>query len=79
MDYAGMIYHGIENVMAHFTAKKQGDYIVVRICIDEKEVIKFPLPADSDSNVIKAAITNVINQTKLGSIGLRVVCDSIPA
>jgi len=72
MDYIGMVYHGVEHLLGSITATKSGDYIVIRISIDDKEVIKFPMPGDSDTNAIRTAIINVINQTKLGSIGIRV-------
>ena len=77
MDYVGMIYHGVENLLGNITATKQGDFIVVRVLIDDKEVIKFPLAGDSDSNAIRAAITNVVNQTKLASILTRVELEPV--
>ena len=72
MDYIGMVYHGIERLLGNITTLKQGDIIVIRIVVNDVEMVKFPMPADSDSNAIKAAIINVVNQTKLASIGIRV-------
>lgn len=77
MDYVGMIYHGVEKLLGNITANKDGDFIIIRISVNDKEMIKFPMPASSDSNAIKAAITNVINQTKLASLTTRVVLDPV--
>lgn len=77
MDYIGMVYHGIEKVFGNITANKEGNFIVVRISVDDKEVVKFPLPGDSDSNTIKTAITTIINQTKLASLSTRVELEPV--
>jgi len=77
MDYVGMIYHGVENLLGRITATKQGEYIIIRIFVNENEVVKFPLPGDSDTNAIRTAITTIVNQTKLASLVLRVVLDPV--
>ena len=77
MDYVGMIYHGIEKLLGNITANKEGNFIIIRITVGDVEMVKFPMPADSDSNAIKAAITNVINQTKLASLSIRVVLEPV--
>jgi len=77
MDYIGMIYHGVEKLLGNITATNEGNFIIIRISVDNVEMIKFPMPGDSDSNAIKAAITNVINQTKLASLTTRVVLDPV--
>lgn len=77
MDYIGMVYHGVEKLLGNITASKEGKYIIIRISVNDKEMIKFPMPGDSDSNAIKVAITNVINQTKLASLSTRVVLDPV--
>jgi len=72
MDYIGIIYHGVETILGKITTTKAGEHIVIRIFVNENEVIKFPLPGDSDTNAIRTAIATVVNQTKLASIITRV-------
>lgn len=72
-----MVYHGVEKLLGHITANKEGQFIMIRISVGDKPMIMFPMPADSDSNAIKVAITNVINQTKLASLTTRVVLDPV--
>jgi len=73
-----MLYHGVEHLLGNITATIEGDYIFIRVIVNDVEMVKFPMPADSDSNAIKAAITNVVNQTKLASIGIRVDLEPVP-
>ena len=79
MDYIGMLYHGVENLLGNITATKQGEIIIIRVLVNDVEMIKFPMPADSDSNAIKTAIAVVVGQTKLASIGIRVVLEPVAA
>jgi len=79
MDYVGILYHGVEKLLGNITATKQGELIMIRISIDDKPMIMFPMPADSDSNAIKLAIGTIVNQTKLASIGIRVELKPVAA
>ncbi|MBA7647131.1 hypothetical protein ES703_54901 [subsurface metagenome] len=79
MDYVGILYHGVEAILSRITTTQQGQIMMIRLFINDKEMIKFPMPADSDSNAIKTAIEIVVRQTKLASIGIRVELEPVPA
>lgn len=79
MDYVGILYHGVESLLSRITATTQGEIIIIRLLINDVEMIKFPMPAESDSNAIKSAIEVVVRQTKLASIGIRVFLEAVPA
>lgn len=79
MDYIGMVYHGVEKLLGNITTTKQGELIMIRIFVNDKEMIKFPMPGDSDSNAIKLAIGTIVNQTKLASIGIRIELKPVAA
>lgn len=79
MNYVGILYHGVETLLSRITATTQGEIMFIRLFINDKEMIKFPMPADSDSNAVKSAIEIVVRQTKLASIGIRVFLEPVPA
>ena len=76
MDHTGRIFEKSETGVADLVTETIGDYMIVRINVNNMMVIRFPMPADTDSNELILRTTNIINQTGMIANTCRVELDT---
>ena len=78
MDYTGTVFERQEAQIATVEIETAGQYLFCNVKVNNINVIRFPLPLDSDSNEIALRAANIINQTGLVENSVRVEIEPVP-
>jgi len=75
--FTGNVFERVETLLGLLSVTEGENYLWVAITVSGKEVIKFPLDKDSDSNEIALRTGNIINQCSLVANSVRVVVEPV--
>lgn len=75
--FTGNVFERVETLLGLLSVTEGENYLWVAITVSGKEVIKFPLDKDSDSNEIALRTENIINQCGLVANSVRVVVEPV--
>lgn len=67
MIYTGKVFEFKPILVATIEIIEKQKYLDVSVEVNNKEIMAFPLPLDSDVNAIKSRIHNIVNQTGLAN------------